>query len=160
MRKALAVVVFLALMCGGAWADVAVNATNFPDDNFRSYVSSNFDTDSNGVLSDEEIANVTSIYVSGRGISSLQGVEHFTALTSLYCEENQLTALDVTNNTALTSLECSGNQLTALDVSNNTALEWLSCSNNKLTALDVSKNTALATLECFSNQLTALDVTN
>ena len=44
-------------MCLSAWADVAVTALNFPDNTFRNYVSENFDTDSNGLLSDEEIAS-------------------------------------------------------------------------------------------------------
>ena len=39
-------------------------ADTFTDSSFRSYVSSNFDTDSNGYLSDAEISNVTSIDVT------------------------------------------------------------------------------------------------
>ena len=81
-----------------------------------------------------------------------------TNITGLTCNENQLTALDVSGNTALTELHCRHNKLTALDVSNNTALTHLSCSNNQLTVLDVSKNTALTRLACYSNQLTVLDV--
>ncbi len=138
---------------------VEINATNFPDDNFRSYVS-NFDTDSNGVLSDTEIANVTFINVNSMSISSLKGIEYLTALTQIYCESNQLTALDVSNNTALTTLYCSNNQLTVLNMSNNTALTELHCQDNQLTTLDVSNNTALTILVCFSNQLTELDMSN
>ena len=83
-----------------------------------------------------------------------------TALTALYCFNNQLTMLDVSNNTKLEWLDCYGNLLTALDVSNNTKLEWLLCSNNRLTALDVSNNTKLEWLHCHTNLLTALDVSN
>ena len=53
-----------------------------------------------------------------------------TALTSLYCEYNQLTSLDVSNNTALTYLHCGSNKLTSLDISNNKLLEDLTCYNN------------------------------
>jgi hypothetical protein len=81
-----------------------------------------------------------------------------TALTELYCSDNQLTSLDVSKNTALKTLYCFDNQLTSLDVSKNTALEYLFCYWNQLTSLDVSKNTALKTLYCFDNQLTSLDV--
>ena len=137
---------------------IAVNATNFPDAVFRSYVSENFDTDSNGVLSETEIAKATRIEVEEKGISSLKGIEYFTGLHNLYCRHNQLTALDVSKNTALEILYCYNNQLTALDVSKNTALEILYCYNNQLTALDVSKNTDLTQLWCWNNQLTALDV--
>ena len=48
--------------------------------------------------------------------------EKFSALHYLYCNNNQLTSLDVTKNTALTTLSCSGNQLTRLDVTKNTKL--------------------------------------
>ena len=143
-----------------AWADVAIDETNFPDETFRAYVSSNCDTDNNGNLSEEEIAAVTNIDVSGQGISSLKGIEYFTALWELYCNNNQLTALDVSSSTALEYLYCDSNQLTALDVSKNTNLKQLYCDNNQLTALDVSSSTALEYLYCGSNQLTALDVSN
>ena len=137
--------------------EVAIDATNFPDENFRNYLlQQSYGQD--GVLTEEEISGVTSIHVSLKNISSLKGIEHFTALTYLDCYENQLTALDVSKNTALTWLSCNSNQLTALDVSKNTALTHLECSYNRLTALDVSKNTALTWLECSNNQLTALDV--
>ena len=36
--------IMILLMAGVmAWGDVTINETNFPDDNFRHYVSSNFD---------------------------------------------------------------------------------------------------------------------
>ena len=136
---------------------IAINETNFPDENFRSWLKS-LSYGSDGVLTDAEIAGVTSIDVSSKAINSLQGIEFFTALRCLYCSFNQLITLDVSKNTALTELYCYNNQLTTLDVSKNTALTLLSCYYNQLTALDVSKNTALRTLNCYVNQLTSLDV--
>lgn len=53
-----------------------------------------------------------------------------TALTYLYCDENQLTSLDVSKSTALTELLCQRNLLTGLDITNNTALTSLPCSGN------------------------------
>ncbi len=85
-------------------------------------------------------------------------VSQNTALTALYCYDNQLTSLDVSQNTALTELRCQSNQLISLDVTQNTALTVLICYDNQLTALDVSQNTALTELYCYDNQLTALDV--
>ena len=150
--------VMLLAMCGEGFADVEINAANFPDEIFRNYVSTSFDKNSDSTLSNTEIASVKDINVSDKGISSLNGIEYFTALTSLSCHYNQLTALDVSNNTALTGLYCYENQLTTLDVSKNTALSFLRCDSNKLTALDLSKNTALEYLRCDSNKLTALDL--
>ena len=136
---------------------IAIDATNFPDENFRNWLlGQSYGKD--GVLTEEEIMGITSIGVWNKNITSLKGIEHFTALQELSCHNNRLTALDMSKNTALTTLYCFKNQLTALDVSKNTALTELNCYNNQLTALDVSKNTALTELYCSGNQLTALDV--
>ena len=162
-----------------AQAQVVLDETNFPDANFRSALASKFGISEGTEITAEKIAATTLLRVSSRKIANLTGIEHFTALTELYCYRNQLTSLDVSSCTALkyldcngnqltsldvsgctelTGLDCSDNQLTSLDVSKNTALTWLGCSNNQLTLLDVSKNTALTTLQCSSNQLTSLDV--
>ena len=136
---------------------VAIDDTNFPDANFRTVVKK-FDTNQDSSLSDTEIAAVKKINCSNKGITNLKGIEYFTSLNILLCTDNQLTALDVSENTALTELDCRFNKLTALDVSKNTALTILECNANRLTALDVSKNTALTELDCSFNELTALDV--
>jgi hypothetical protein len=137
---------------------IAIDETNFPDENFRNWVlAQNYGQD--GVLTEAEIAGVTEIDVSRKNISSLKGIEYFTELTELNCWSNQLTSLDVSNNTALEVLSCYINQLASLDISQNTALTELACFDNQLTSLDVSKNTALKVLYCGSrNQLTSLDV--
>ena len=143
-------------------SSVQINEANFPDEVFREYVMNNFDTDSDGMLSEEEIAAVTSIggSVGNSGISSLKGVEYFTALTYLNCSYNKLTALDVSNNIALTELHCENNQLTALDVGECSALTELHCGNNQLAELDVSHNDALTVLDCWGSRLNALDLSN
>ncbi|MBV3416202.1 hypothetical protein KSW27_02675 [Holdemanella biformis] len=139
-------------------AGVAIDDTNFPDVNFRSFVAEKYDIDGDDCLSDAEIAAVTELNCYNRGISDLTGIGHFTALTKLSCNENRLTSLDVSKNSALTYLSCYGNQLTVLDVSKNTSLTKLFCDSNQLTSLDVSKNNALNILWCQNNQLTSLDV--
>ena len=138
-------------------AGVTIDNTNFPDANFRTVVKK-FDTNQDSSLSDTEIAAVKKINCSNKGITNLKGIEYFTSLNILRCTDNQLTALDVSENTALTKLNCCFNKLTSLDVSKNTALAILECNANRLTALDVSKNTALTELNCSVNKLTSLDV--
>ena len=138
-------------------AGVAIDNTNFPDANFRTVVKK-FDTNQDSSLSDTEIAAVKKINCSNKGITNLKGIEYFTSLNILRCTDNQLTALDVSENTALTKLNCCFNKLTSLDVSKNTALTILECNANRLTSLDVSKNTALTELNCSINELTSLDV--
>ena len=113
---------------------IAINATNFPDANFRSYVtSSGFDQNSDNHLSNAEIQLVTMINVNSKGISNMKGIEYFTALQELLCGNNySLTSLNVSANKALTKLDCSSNSLTSLDVSKNTALTELYCPDNQI----------------------------
>ena len=139
-------------------ASTTINSTNFPDANFRAYVTENFDTDGNGVLSDTEKNAVTSIDVSSKSISSMVGVENFKNLYTLFCPSTQISSLDVSKNTALTDLRCFGTQISSLDVSKNTALTRLYCDSTQLSSLDVSQNTALTYLDCSSTQISSLDV--
>jgi hypothetical protein len=136
---------------------IAIDKANFPDDNFREYLL-NQDYGQDGVLTETEIMFIDDIDVYDMEISSLQGIEYFTALTVLDCEDNELTTLDISKNTALVKLYCSMNYLTSLDITNNVALKCLSCYDNELTSLDVSKNTALTFLDCEENKITALDI--
>ena len=105
-----------------------------------------------------DVSGTSEDYEEGKGLTSLKGIEYFTALLFLDCGGNQLTALDVSQNTALTELGCYWNRLASLNVSRNTALLKLACNKNELTSLDVSQNTALTELSCDANQLTSLDV--
>ncbi len=136
---------------------ILIDAQNFTDTVFREYVR-RFDTNGNGLLSQEEIGSVSEINVSKLGIQSLKGVEFFTSLRTLDCSGNKLTTLDIQGNTALLYLECSDNLLTALNISQNKELERLMCTGNQLTSLDLSANTKLLHCWCFGNQLTNLNV--
>ena len=138
--------------------NVTLDATNFPDANFRAYVSRLTGVAEGEVIPAEVLASVTEIDVYDSLIRTLTGIEHFTALEKLDCAYNDITSLDVSKNVALKELDCTGNQLTSLDVSKNVALKKLECSSNDLTSLDVSKNVALETLYCAGNQLDLLDV--
>lgn len=100
---------------------IAINETNFPDANFRSYLLSE-DYGSDGVITDAEIAEIIYIVVDEKNIANLKGIEFFTALAILSCSNNQLTALDVSNNKELIYLDCSHNKLATLNVTGCTAL--------------------------------------
>jgi hypothetical protein len=111
--------------------NIYINEKNFPDENFRQYLlGQSYGAD--GILTAFEIANAVYINVSNRNIKSLQGIEYFTAMATLYCQGNQLTSLDVSGCTALTNLYCYNNQLTTINVSGCTALTYLECYNNQI----------------------------
>jgi Leucine-rich repeat (LRR) protein len=137
-------------------AVVKVNGVTIPHNTRATILVNN---DSTVFITTDDGAQLTRLYCENNQLTELD-VSNNTALQLLYCYFNQLTELDVSNNTALRDLYCYVNQLTELDVSNNTALEWLSCYNNQLTELDVSNNTVLQELVCYFNQLTELDVSN
>ena len=48
--------------------DIGVDEIHFPDELFREYVAENADTDGDGLLSAEEIADVHGIHVRFHGI--------------------------------------------------------------------------------------------
>lgn len=97
---------------------VDIDSVSFPSNLFRKYVSTNFDLDNDGVLSPEEINAVKEIDINLTKYSygwdrccNLKGVEIFTNLENLYCNYNDLTSLDLSQNTKLKRLSMSGNNI-------------------------------------------------
>ena len=132
---------------------IAINASNFPDPDFRTYVKAEFDKDNNNSLSESERNAVTVINVKDKLMETLEGIEFFPNLKELDCSINQLSRLDVSQNTALEKLDCSTNQLASLNLSKNAKLKYLYCSQNELTSLDVSP-TAVTELRASNNRIT------
>ncbi|MBQ7220395.1 MAG: hypothetical protein IJS28_05390 [Synergistaceae bacterium] len=135
-----------------------IDSKTFPDKAFREYVAK-FDTDRDGMFSDEEIVVVDKIDVSGEHVSQLSGIEIFTALTQLNCSNTSIstasvTYFDLSKNIALTHLECHDTNINTLDLSNNFALTYLDCRNcgSYMLNIDISHNTALTYLDCSNNQ--------
>ena len=157
---------------------VDINETNFPNAQFRRYVS-RFDLNEDGYLDNEELSVVLIIDIihddespdtlinrerseplwndDGEPIT-LKGIEFFFNLRELCCSCMELTELDVSKNTALRHLECDDNRLTSLELNNNTALEYLDCSYNNMKTIDTSKNMKLEYFLCMGNQIKTLDV--
>ena len=159
---------------------IAINETNFPDENFRNWVLGQaYGTDS--VLTDEEIEKVTGIAFYNENFHHLDGIGYFNELKTLTFSQCTVSSLDVSGLSKLEELQCSkcslsasglnvsgcaalksivcyGNQLTSLDVSGCVALKSIDCSGNQLTSLDVSGCAALEELSCNNNQLTSLEV--
>ncbi len=132
----------------------------FPDAAFREYVYTTIDTDGDGMLSDSEIAAVKRIEVIDKGISDLTGIEYFTELTYLDCNNNALIKLDVSKNTKLSTLFCYSNKIEDLNISGCTAITALNCEDNELKAIDVSHLTELVTLKCARNNIEELNISS
>ena len=140
-------------------AVVSINATNFPDANFRAWVKANVAGGASTVTTDQ-LEAVTSIDCSYENIASLKGISRFPNLTALYCAGNHLAELDLNNNKKLIEVDCSDNQLTALSLSGCKQLKILDCAYNQLKTLNLSYNTKLEELDCSNNQLTKVNIEN
>jgi uncharacterized protein (TIGR02145 family) len=142
--------------------DNTIAMTFVPDDNFeQALIDLGYDS---GPLDDyvptANISGLTSLDVSGKGISDLTGIQDFISLQSLNCGINSLTTIDLSKNLSLTVVLFYNNQLASLDVSQNSLLQQMYGNNNYITTLDLSQNPDLNTLDFGNNKLTSLDLSN
>lgn len=133
----------------------------FTDSSFKTYVKTNFDTDKNDSLSQEEIAKAETIdFEWDDQVKNLTGLSVFTNLKRLSCAGTGITSIDLSKNPELTELDCTYTELDALNVRNNTKLQKLECYETYIGSLDVSKNVNLIRLDCNNTPLQNLDVRN
>jgi len=106
-----------------------VSKTYVPGDGFEQYLIDNGYDD---VLDDSvlttNINTISSLGIPPNTVSDLTGIEDFSALYDLFCPENPITYLDLSNNTNLESLNVYECNLYYLDLSNgNTGADgWIS----------------------------------
>lgn len=100
--------------------DIRINAATFPDANFRGWLCTQYNKTEGDTFTAAELAEITDINVSRKDIAELTGIGYFTSLRELNCSSNQLTELpDLPD--SLTSLQCQQNQLTGLALNSTTA---------------------------------------
>lgn len=111
--------------------EIPITAATFPDSNFRAHVQL-FDKDRNGSLSYSEMASVTQITCSGKGIKSLAGIQYFTELKELDCSNNELVSLNLSALPPLTTLNCSNNNLEELTADSDVTPSTVNAAYNSL----------------------------
>ena len=119
-----------------ALSAIEINENTFPDNNFRNYILSTFDTDKDEILSPDELEKITEINVEELNISDLAGIGFFINLESLNCSKNQLHKLNLEDNPKLLEVYCSENELEELKFGKQN-LQVLHCEKNHLPALDL-----------------------
>ena len=92
-------------------------AVSMSNNELYQYCLDSLDTDNNGIITYEEIKDVTAIDCHSRGMNSLSGIEIFPKLDTVICYDNRLTLLDLSTVPNLKYLDCSQNQLKELNVS-------------------------------------------
>ncbi len=97
-----------------------------------------------------EFPNLTGLGVMSYNLTSLDFIPSSVKqkLTTLFCDGNQLTSIDLSEFTNLEYLFCDNNQLTSLDLSQSSQIRELSCHHNKIVSLDVTPLTTLERLQC------------
>ncbi|SEQ57313.1 hypothetical protein SAMN05421824_2012 [Hyunsoonleella jejuensis] len=124
------------------------------------YFVSNNPANVNGVLNTTATPNLTQLFCTNNNLADLDISQNFN-LQELDCSNNELTVLDISNNTNLVEVNCNNNKISIFTSYNidNLTLTTISCNNNELSALLVNKCLALTTLNCRSNVLNILNIT-
>lgn len=160
---------------------IAVNSTNFPDPNFLSYLKSQ-SLAKDGYFITSEDFGIQTLDVSDRNIKSMKGLEHFTRLSELYVQNNQIETLTLPEMQILLVLYCHSNKLKTLNVPNSyrmiydlccclnpleslvltdTKVKELNCSYTNLKSLNLNASVnTLESLNCNDCSLTSLDLSN
>ncbi|MBR5398393.1 MAG: Ig-like domain-containing protein [Bacteroidales bacterium] len=143
--------------CGGKSATCTFTVSSpyveFDDAAFEAFCVKNYDLNSDKKISLSEAISVRIMSANSQKIKSMKGIEHFTSLTELSCQNNELTSLDLSGCSSLTNLDCSINKLSKLDLSKCTALVILKCNENNITSLDLTKCPKVTTVKCNFNSL-------
>ena len=138
------------------------NVVDIPDENFRNALLTNTSINTNEddfIQETEAEAYTGGIDVSGQEVSDLTGIGHFTQLTSLNFNDNDVVSVDLTPNLALTSVTgYNNNNLVEFQIGNASSLSSLNLTNGDLSDIDLSSLPALNTLYLVGNTLTELDV--
>ena len=142
--------------------------TYVPDDNFeQELVNLGYDFILDDYVETINIDTVSSLYIYGRNISDLTGIEDFVALRNLYCGDNNLTSLNLSNNPLLFEVNCNTNSLVSMDVrnGNNQGLWYFtSMFNPSLSCIDVDDvayadyTWAVDTWTSFSNNCSSTSI--
>ena len=140
--------------------ELRIDAENFPDAQFRTYVSNNFDTDSSGWLTEAECNEAGDINDEVNDYGSLKGIEYFPHMTSILIDAAPgLSSVDLSANTELNYVDFSScGNIEEINLSGLNELKGLYLSGNKLTEVDLSGLTDLEFLSVSANPLAELDL--
>jgi len=141
-----------------------------PDTNFKKALiahdinhgtSYNISDDGPGYVNVPDISIIKELKLSPLDTSKIRkltGIEDFTALENLVCDNNKIDTLDLSQNTKLITVDCHSNVLKYLDVTGCPDLEEITASMNQLQSVNVNSNLKLKLLYLTINDLEQLDI--
>lgn len=131
---------------------IQAQVVTIPDVNFlNALIEKGVDKNNDQMIQVSEALLVDSLNIGYREIESLEGINSFINLKSLYCFDNFITVLDLSGLINLKELLCQNNFIESMDISDLVNLENLDMSNCGVGILDVSNLTKLTRLFCNDN---------
>ena len=132
-----------------------------PDPNFEQALI-DLGIDSDGIVN-EQILRTDALAITGvlnvsyKNISDLTGIEAFVNITKLYCQHNQISSIDLSNNSELTLLAIWNNQLSTIDLTSNFKFKDLYADNNSISSLTFAESNLIERINLRSNPISELD---
>lgn len=168
-----------SILCGFQTVEVSitqdvkdtVNFVEIPDDNFRNYILSNFDTNSDGRLSRKEAEAIVEIKCPDMGIRSMAGVRSMPNLTNIDCSYNSIDGtLDLSGLTKLVTAKLDHNVYEKLSLAGCSSLDALYANDNWksvdyiytycLKTIDLTGCSALRYVRLEDNGLESIDLSD
>ena len=158
----------LILISGIANSQIAIPDTNFMAKLLSASTSNTvafnslgnaivIDTNGDGLIQSSEALQVTTLNIDNASINDLTGVNSFTNLTYLNCQQNQIASTNFSGLNSLQNLNCQNNLITTLNITGLSNLQSVNCDSNQLTSLNIVGLNSLVALSCINNHLVNLD---
>lgn len=137
--------------------------TYVPDTNFEQALADlGYDRVINDYVPTVNISGyINTLDISNKNINDLTGIQNFVGVAYLYCQNNQLTSINLGENEGLHTLVAYNNSLSNLVLPNATGnFRQLSIYNNLLTNLNVNNYPFLSFLNFSENNMSSIDISN
>lgn len=164
MKKYLAGLLIIFVLCLGLPGQAYMEAFNqqplaFEDINLEQAIKSLLNKNDDESITKEDLESLTEVYLSGKGIKSLQGLEYAVNVTKLTLSRNQIADISPLSHAVnLTTLDLSGNQLEDIKpLRKLTKMTDLSLASNQINDLSpLAGLVNLRSLSISSNKITDL----
>lgn len=135
---------------------LSAQTVSIPDTNFKNkLISLGVDSNNDGSIQQSEALAIEELDISSSSINSVAGIESFTNLKRLNCNDNLITSLSL-NSFDLYELRCNNNKLTNLNNISSQTTE-LDVSYNHLTALNLPESINYNYLDISGNDYTSIE---
>ena len=109
-----------------AFAQSGDEIVNIPDTAFLyALIDAGVDTNEDSLISFNEAEAVNNLWIMGRGITDMTGIEAFVMLDTFACTNNNIDTLNLSTLSELVYLAVGYNPIDSLDLSNNPGLKEL-----------------------------------